>query len=89
MTKQAKWFFTNTMVVWVASALLLMRNCSAPTLLPWVQQWRSKAFSSAKKELIFPNPKLTTFSCWVLAQTTQHYPHNHSPPLLAQEAYLP
>jgi hypothetical protein len=43
----------------------------------------------SEKELVFPNPKSTTFSCWVLAQATQHYPHNHPPPLLAQEAFSP
>jgi hypothetical protein len=35
----------NTMPVLAALAILLTYSCSAPIMMPWVQQWRSDAFS--------------------------------------------
>jgi hypothetical protein len=61
----------NIMSVLAAFAILLTYDCSAPIMLPWVQQWRSDTFSSASKcQLTLPkNWKILLTGCW----HTQHH----------------
>jgi hypothetical protein len=73
------------MAIWAAFAILCMHNCSAPTTLPWVQQWRSDAFTPAQKCRFLLQQKwvVDDAGCWhILNQlktttTCQHVPKKH------------
>jgi hypothetical protein len=80
-----------TMSVGVAIAILLTYSCSAPIMLPWVQQWRSNTFSPALECQSLLPQKWENFIYWVLAHTTLHYFYFSQPPLPQplEEARLP
>ncbi len=78
----------NTMPVLAALAILLTYNCSAPIMMPWMQQWRSDAFSPALEcQLILQkNRQILLTGCW--HNTTQkHHTKTTSASLLS--IYLP
>jgi hypothetical protein len=60
-----------TMSFWAAIAILLMYSCSAPIMLPWMQQWRSDTFSPALEcqSLLPQRWQILSTGCW----HTQHY----------------
>jgi hypothetical protein len=60
-----------TMSIWAAIAILLTYSCSAPIMLPWVQQWRSDTFSPAleRQSLLLQKWQILSTGCW----HTQHY----------------
>jgi hypothetical protein len=70
----------NTMPILAAFAILLTYNCSAPIMLPWVQQWRSDAFSPALKYQsgLPKNQQILLIGCW----HTQHHTNTTSTSLL-------
>ncbi len=47
LDKASVMVIVNPMPVLAALAILLTYSCSAPIMMPWVQQWRSDAFSPA------------------------------------------
>jgi hypothetical protein len=63
----------NTMPILVALASLLTYSCSAPIMIPWVQQWRSDAFSPVLEcQLILQkNRQILLTGC--LHNTTQNH----------------
>ncbi len=84
----------NTMPVLAALAILLTYSCSAPIMMPLVQQWRSDAFSPALEWQLILQKKSANFTHWVSAQhhtKTPHKNHFRQPPLhqSPEEAHPP
>ncbi len=74
----------NAMPFLAALAILLTYSCSAPIMMPWVQQWRSDAFSPALECQLILQKKSANFTHWVSAQhytKTSHKNHFRQPPL--------
>ena len=72
-------FIIYTMVVWATFVLLHTHSCSAPTLLPGVQQWRSDTFSLLKKMPISATAKwaVVDAGCWQTLHQLKPQPHAH------------
>ena len=85
-------FIIYTMAVWATFVLLHTHSCSAPTLLPWVQQWRSDAFSPTQKRRFPPQQKMVVVDAGCLHTLHQLKPQQRAHMVQKkhpQEAHLP
>jgi hypothetical protein len=63
----------NTMPVLAALAILLTYSCSTPIMMPWVQEWRSDAFSPALECQLILQKNWQFFFTGCLHNTTQKH----------------